>query len=186
MAKKKTKKAGLQLNTLRVARTGFAYVGVFLLATIIFDSWNLLPKELVGKRWIAASLLLVVTAAVWYFARRKSSAQFYTFLVFTLAIAQIAFASFNVYWERGMASTLPILFVIPILTAAALKKRVALLTVTTLSAAAYSASAVLYFFENYGEGYRVQLWGQVFFVSGILFVISWLLMVAIGLRHDSE
>lgn len=186
MPKKKTKKANLQLNTLRVARTGFAYVGVYLLATIIFDSWNLLPKELVGRRWIAATLLLVVTAAVWYFARRKSNAQYYTFLVFALAISQIIFATFNVYWERGMASTLPILFVIPILSSAALKKRVALLTVTTLSAAAYSVSIVMYFFDNYGEGYRVQLWGQVFFFSALLFVVAWLVMIAAGLRHDSE
>ncbi len=185
MPTKKTNKASLQLNTLRVARTGFAYVGVFLLATIIFDSWNLLPKELVGRRWTAATLLLVVTSAVWYFARRKEKASYYTALVFVLAASQIVFASFNVYWERGMASTLPILFVIPILTAAALKKRVALLTVTTLSAAAYSASIVTYFFDNYGEGYRIQLWGQVFFVSAMLFVVAWLIMIAANLRHDS-
>lgn len=184
--KSTSKKVNLQVNTLRVCRTGFAFVGVYLLTTIIFDSWNLLPKEAVGRRWMAAVALLVINTAIWYFARKKSSSSYYTTLIMTLVISQIVFAGINIYWERGMASVSAILFVVPILTAGALKKRTAILTATILSAAAYSAATVGYFFENYGEGYRIQLWGTVFFVSGLMFVIAWLAMILAGLRHDSE
>jgi len=182
----KTKKYDLQIATIRVARTGFAFIGVFLLATIIFDSWNLLTKDAVGWRWTSAIAVVIVTAIVWYMARRKGSDNYYNTLIMSLVIAQIIFAGFNVYWERGVASTLPILFVIPILTAGAMKKRTSLLFAALLSAAAYSTAAVVYFNENYGEGYRVQLWGQIFFFGSLFFVVAWLAMILAGLRHDSK
>ncbi len=184
--RKKTKQNKMEIATLRATRTGFAFIGVYVLTIIIMDSWNLLTKESVYWRWIAAGLLLVVNTAVWYFARHKSNVQYYTTLIMTLVIAQIIFAGMNVYWERGMASTMAILFVVPILTAGALKKRTALLTATVLSVVAYSTAAVVYFYDNYGEGYRIQLWGQIFFFSGLFFVITWLAMILAGLRHDSE
>jgi len=182
----KSKNSKLQIDVLRVTRTGFAFIVVFLLTTIIMDSWNLLTHESVGLRWISAGLLLVVNTAVWYFARCKSTRRYYTGLVMTLVVSQIIFATMNIYWERGMASALPIIFAVPILTAGALKRRTALLTATVLSAGAYSTSVVVYFTSNYGEGYRIQLWAQIFFFSGLFFVIAWLAMVLAGLRHDSE
>ncbi len=184
--RKKSKYSKLEVATLRVTRTGFAFIGVYLLTIVIMDSWNLLTKEAVYWRWLAAGLLIIVNTAVWYLARHKAKASYYTTLIMTLVIAQIIFAGVNVYWERGMASTMAILFVVPILTAGALKKRTALLTATVLSAAAYSTAAVVYFFDNYGEGYRVQLWGQIFFFTGLFFVIAWLAMILADLRHDSE
>lgn len=184
--KKYTKQSKLELATLRVARTGFAFVGIYMATIIILDSWNLLTKEAVGRRWLAAGLLLIINGAVWYLARHKASASYYNSLVMTLVIAQILFASLNIYWERGMASIMAILFVVPILTAGALKKRTALLGAATFSAAGYSMAAVSYFFNNYGEGYRIQLWGQVFFFGALFFVIAWLAMILAGLRHDSE
>jgi hypothetical protein len=54
-----------------------------------------------------------------------------------------------------------------------------LLTTTTVSAAAYSTVSVRYFFQNYGMGYRVELWGTVGFFSAMLFVLALLLMVII-------
>lgn len=184
--KTKAKKYDLQTATIRVARTGFAFVAVFLMTTIIFDSWNLLTKDSVGRRWSSAIAVLMVTAGVWYLARRKSSDSYYNTLIMTLVISQIVFAGLNVYWERGIASTLPILFIIPILTAGAMKKRTTLLFAAILSAAVYSTAAVVYFNENYGEGYRVQLWGQIFFFGGLFFVVAWLAMILAGLRHDSK
>ncbi len=157
-----------------------------MLTTIIFDSWNLLTKVSVGRRWSSAIAVLLVTAVVWYMARRKGSDSYYNTLIMTLVISQILFAGLSVYWERGIASTLPILFIIPILTAGAMKKRTSLLFAALLSAAVYSTAAVVYFNENYGEGYRVQLWGQIFFFGGLFFVVAWLAMVLANLRHDSK
>ena len=189
MSKRKisrVEKYDLQTATIRVSRTGFAFIGVFLMTTVIFDSWNLLTKVSIGRRWASAVAVLVVTAGVWYLARRKSSDSYYNTLIMTLVISQIIFAGFNIYWQRGIASALPILFIIPILTAGAMKKRTTLLFAAILSAAVYSTAAVVYFNENYGEGYRVQLWGQIFFFGGLFFVVAWLAMILAGLRHDSK
>jgi len=182
----KAKKYDLQTATIRVARTGFAFIGIFLLTTVIFDSWNLLTKDSVGLRWASAIAVLIVTGIVWYMARRKGSASYYNALIMALVIAQIIFAGLNVYWERGVASSSAILFVLPILSAGAMRKRTSLLFAALLSAATYSTAAVVYFNENYGEGYRVQLWGQIFFFGSLFFVVAWLAMILAGLRHDSK
>jgi hypothetical protein len=54
---------------------------------------------------------------------------------------------------------------------------VALVATATLAAAAYAAAAAKYFFDFYGEGYRVQLYGQIVFFGLLFYALAWLLLV---------
>lgn len=149
-------------------------------AIIIFDSWNLISHEAVGRRWLAAGLLLAGNTILWYLAHSKLVApSAYKAIILTLVIFDVVFAGFNVYWERGMASNAVALFAVPIITSALLKSRTTLLAAATLCMAAYSTAAVKYFNDYYGEGYRVELYGTVGFYSALFFVLVWLLMIFI-------
>ena len=147
---------------------------------IIFDSWNLISHEAVGRRWLAAGLLLAGNTILWYLAHSKLVApSAYKAIILALVIFDVAFVGFNVYWERGMASNAVALFAVPIITSALLKSRTTMLAAATLCTAAYSTAAVKYFNDYYGEGYRVELYGTVAFYSVLFFVLVWLLMIFI-------
>jgi hypothetical protein len=170
----------LQSNTVRVTRVHFMYVAAYMASIVVFDSWNLLTHPDVAQRWTAAGALLVLNTVFWYVARMKFSSDFvYVSLVLALIAADIIFAGYNVYWERGLASKSVLLFAIPIFTSATLRSRSALLATTTLSAAAYSISTIRYFNLHYGESYRVELYGYVGLFCAIFFVLAWLLLIII-------
>lgn len=178
---KKNKADGwLQGNAVRVARAHFAFVGAYMLAIIIFDSWNLYTHEAVSLRWSFAAGLLALTALVWYAGRMKFNTQsVYIYLVLALVAADIIFAGYNVYWERGLASKSVILFAVAMVAAASLRSRSTLLTTAALSTAVYSTAAVRYFYQHYGESYRVELYGYLAFYSFLFFVFAWLLWIII-------
>ncbi|MBI4033503.1 hypothetical protein HY379_00710 [Candidatus Saccharibacteria bacterium] len=186
MAKKsKTLNHWLQTAAVRLTRVHFIYIGVYILTTIVFDSWNLYTHEAVRQLWTAAGVLLVINTALWFLVRQNyANKSLYVFYVLALVLADIAFATYNVYWQQGLASKSVMLFAVPIVTAAALRSRSTLLGTATLSAAAYSTVTVRYFFENYGLGYRVELWGNIGFYSAVMFILALLLMVII--RPTSE
>lgn len=94
-----------------------------------------------------------------------------------LLIFDVLFAAMNVYWTRGMASKAVVLFVVPIISAGLSRSRSLLLATTTVSAAAYSIASVRYFYENYGQGLRVELYGEIVFHTLFFFVLAGLLMV---------
>jgi hypothetical protein len=181
MAKKQTPRAGwLQTNALRVTRVHFLYILSYMLGLIIFDSWNLYTHDAVVNRWTLAAVFFILNPFFWYFSRlRFKSDSIYVLLVVLLVAADIVFAATNVFWERGMASRSVVMFAVPIITAASLRSRSILLAATALSTAAYSLSVVRYFFLHYGEGYRVELWGNLFLYSAAFFVLGWLLMLII-------
>lgn len=185
-AKTKNNSKQLQVDAVRVTRTTFFLVVLTLLATIIFDSGNLITRDAVVQRWILACSLLLVNVIVWYFVQITKSTTAILSSVVTLVVAQILFASFMIYWERGMAATSTLLLAVPIVTSGVLKRRRLLLATTTLTAAAYSLASVKYFNDFFNEGYRIQLWGNLFFYSGLCFIIGWTVMVLSGLRHDSR
>jgi hypothetical protein len=187
MAKKQTPRAGwLQTNALRVARVHFLYIVGYMLAIVIFDSWNLFTHDAVVQRWTLAAVLFVLTTILWYLSRLKFSADsVYVALVLLLILADIGFAATNIYWERGMASRSVVLFAVPIITAATLRSRSILLAAAALSMVAYTTAAVRYFYQHYGEGYRVELWGNLLLYSAIFFVLGWLLMVIIRPTNET-
>jgi hypothetical protein len=170
----------LQTTTVRIARLHFIYVAAFLAQTIIFDTWNLYTHQAVSQLWTAGGILLAFNVIVWFLARMKNpSYTFYISVLLALIVVDIIFASYIVWWQRGLYSKAVMLYMVPIISAAATRSRSILLTTTTLSVAAYSTISVRYFFQNYGLGYRVELWGTVGFFSAILFVLTFLLLIII-------
>ena len=170
----------LQTTAVRVTRVHFLYIAAYIAATVVFDSWNLYTHKAVSQLWTAAGLMLVLNTVLWYFARMKfAGTSVYITIIWFLILADIIFASYNVFWQRGLASKSVMLFAVPIVTAATLRSRSTLLAATTLCAAAYSTVSVRYFFQNYGEGFRVELWGTVGLYSAVFFVLALLLMVII-------
>jgi hypothetical protein len=187
MAKKQASRAGwLQTNALRVTRVHFLYIVSYMLALVIFDSWNLYTHDAVVQRWTLAAILFVLNTVFWYMSRLKfSTDSLYVALVLLLIVADIVFAATNIYWERGMASRSVVLFAVPIITAGTLRSRSILLATTALSMVAYSTAAVRYFYQHYGEGYRVELWGDLFLYSAAFFVLGWLLMILIRPTNET-
>ena len=174
----KNQTASIADSAQRATRAHFLFVAAYMLASIIFDSWNLIAREAVGRRWLAAGLLLALNTILWYLAHtRLRRASNYQLIILALVVADLIFAGLNVYWERGMAATNVLLFAVPLVTAAVLRSRVALVAAATLATAAYAAATVKYFFDFYGEGYRVQLYGQVVFYGLVFYALAWLLLV---------
>jgi hypothetical protein len=170
----------LQSTAVRVTRAHFLYIFAYMVSIVVFDSWNLFTHANVSSRWTAAVTLLVANTVIWYFARQKfGSSNSYTFLILSLIIADIIFASFNVYWERGIASKALALYTVPLVSAAALRSRSVLLATTILSSAAYSLAAVRYFYLHYGESFRIELYGDLAFYCATFFVLAWLLWVVV-------
>jgi hypothetical protein len=170
---------------LRITRVHFFFVLAYISSIIIFDSWNLIGQELVAWRWTSAGALFVVNTVVWYLCRAKlKSETFYMLVLMALLICDILFAAANVYWTRGMASKYVFLFVIPIISAGLSRSRSLLMAVTSISAAVYSISVVQYFNDNYGQGVKAELYGEIIFFSAMFFVIAWLMMIAFRRSAD--
>ena len=177
MANKKDNSSDVAYAVLRAARAHFVYAGAFIGSIVIFDSWNLITHEGIVQRWTAAAALLFVTTVVWYLSRGGSrSSLYYKLLAKALITTDIIFAAYNVYLQRGMASKAVALFAVPIITAAILKSRRTILATAILSTAAYTFASVKYFHLHYGEGFKVELYGEIFFYSAIFFVLSALLI----------
>lgn len=167
-----------RFTLLRITRVHYFYIAAYMFSIIIFDSWNLLPYDAVAQRWTAAGALLVINTIIWYLCKSKvKSDNFYKILLVILIFADILFAAINVYWQRGIASKSVMLFLVPVVSASLVKSRSLLLAVTGISAVVYSIVSVRYFFENYGQGFRVELYGEVFFYSAVMFVIAGLMLI---------
>lgn len=185
MAKKSKKQSEQFLSLTRVNRTVFFFIGLAALTIIVIDSGNLIPREAVIDRWAALSVLLIINTLVWYFSS-KESRNSVGILTALMALSCLVFAGYTTYWERGMASTSTILYVIPLLIIATLKSRHALLAMATLAVGTHSLAAVKYFNDYFNEGYRIQLWSNLLLIGGSIFIVTWLIMILTGLRHDSK
>lgn len=176
----------LQATVVRVTYIHFAYVAVYVASIIVFDSWNLFVHTDINNRWMAATILLIVTTIIWYAARLKLSNEVvYISLILLLCVADIVFASYNTYWERGLASKAVALYIVPIITAATLRSRSSLLGVTTLCVAAYSMTVMRYYNLHYGESLRVELYGYVGFYCALFFILAGLLLVLIQPKNQA-
>lgn len=170
---------------LRITRVHFVYILIYMLSLVIFDSSNLITHEAVLRNWTAAGALMVVNTIIWYLCSAKiNSPNLYKVLLIVLIACDILFAAMNVYWQRGMASKSVLLFVIPIISAGLLRSRSLVLATASVSAAAYSIASVRYFFQNYGQGYRVELYGEIAFYSAMFFVIAVLMMISFRKAPD--
>lgn len=183
MAKKK-KQSTLLIT--RVTRTIYFFIAIFALSIVIFDSGNLLTGDAVVDRWTLLSVLFVSNTVAWLIAAQSKSPSIQAILIYLLSGGLLCFAGFMTYWERGMASSSTILYILPILTIATLKNRHALLATAGLAAGTYAFAAVKYFNDFFNEGYRIQLWGNIALYSGVILTSAWLIMILANLRHDSK
>jgi hypothetical protein len=162
----------------RAARVHIYYVLAYALSLIIFDSWNLITHEGIARKWTIAVVLMIVSVAVWFISKQAIKyTPVYTLAIVALIIADIVFAAYNVSWERGMASKSLLFFIVPIATAALTRSRSILLAATALSTAVYSMVVVRYFHLHYGEGFRIQVYGELFLFGFVFFVIAWLMRI---------
>lgn len=180
---KKNQVSDLKSGAVRVARFHFAYVLLFVVQTIVFHASKVITPDIVMRRWIAAAGLLVAATIVWYFAKNKvTSTAGFKATIYALILADIAFAAFNVYTQRGYASKAVALFVIPIFVSAILASRSALFATALLSVAAYSTTAIMYFVLNFNEGYMSELYGEIGFYSTLFLLLAGLLWTLVRKR----
>lgn len=169
-----------------VSRFHFVYVLLFVAQTVVFHATKLITPELLLQRWLAVSGLAVVTIFVWLLARTQTAtAVAYRIAISLLIAADIAFAAFNVYTQRGYASKSVFLFLIPIVVAVMLLNRSALFATAALSIAAYTTVTIMYFVNNFNEGYMAEMYAEIGFYSGLFLLAAGLLWVTVH-KHDRK
>ncbi len=179
----------LRQSAIRVSRVHFAVVLIYLVTIILYDAFGLITDQALLERWLVASGMAVVTALLWYMARsfQRSRSSFYAGLLYSFIVLDIAFASFGVFTQRGMASRAVFLYVIPIVIAALLLRRAAIFATAIIAAAAYSLTAIWYYVVNPSEGYRIELYGEVGFYSALFFIVAALLWDVVRSKNaDSD
>lgn len=170
----------LQTNTVRIARLHFVLVAVFMVSIIAYDAWKLITAQALIQRWTVAVSMLVVTTVVWFIARHTAlSNSVYKLLLVTLVGMDTLFAGYSVYSGRGMSSRGVALFAIPIVIAAVSLSRSALFATASVCAAVYSYAALKYFTDHPSEGYKVELYGDLFIYTSVFFILAALLWTVV-------
>lgn len=165
----------MQILTKKVALIHIYYFAALAILAVIYDAWKLIPPQALLDRWQIALLLLVVSVAVWFTAHQAKKQNIYQFLIAGLVLTDIIVAAASVYQQRGVASLSVALFIIPLLVVTLLKNTAALYTAATLCAAAYSLAVVKYAVDFPGEGFRIEMYGEIIFWSAIFFIVAWIL-----------
>jgi hypothetical protein len=186
MAKKQiTLIAWLRVSALRLSRIHFIYALAIAIQIIVFDAGKLITPNIVLLRWLAVALLVVAATGVWVLAHNKNNdANFYKLLIVILISADILFAAYSVYLQRGMAARAVFLFVIPVITSTVLLNRAAIYATAIVSAAAYFVAAISYFVLNFNEGYKLELYGEVGLYATLLLVLAGLLSAFVKFKEE--
>ncbi|MBA3758023.1 hypothetical protein H0X10_00095 [Candidatus Saccharibacteria bacterium] len=170
----------LQTNTVRIARLHFVYVFTFAASVIAYDAWKLITSQALLQRWSVAVAMLITTTTIWFIARNSArTATVYRSLILVLVLMDIMVAGYSVYSGRGMASRGVALFAIPIIVSGVILSRSALFATASLCVGVYSYAAIKYFTDNPSEGYKVELYGDLFFYGACFFIFSALLWVVV-------
>lgn len=179
----KNNSSSMQASALRVTRIGFYFAALFMAVIVVSDAWNLIAPETVIQRWSLAVVMLLVTTLSWYVLKTTKASNLRVKALLWLQITMyVIVATVTVYAQRGVASRGVVLYVVPIVISAALASRAATYAAATLSVAAYSLASIRYFYLNYGEAYKVELYGELIFYCGVLFVIAALILAALRSR----
>ena len=163
----------LQAKVKKICKISFGFSALFSLAIVLSDAWNLITPTIVLQRWIAIALFTVVTALIWYAVSYKSKSQLYYHLL-TLAqmLVYVITITYVVYSQRGIASRAVALYAIPILLTAITKKRTMIYLTATICTVFYALASVRYFYANYGQAYKAELYVEVGFYCAIFFVVA--------------
>lgn len=184
---KVTLTAWLHTSLQRVAVFHFLFAVGYALQTIVYDGSHVITPELSWWSWTAVGGLTAVAALVWYLAHNQNNdVPTYKRLTFLLVVADIAFASFNVYNQRGMASTSVILYSLAIASSAVLLSRAAVFTAAILSATAYAVTIRTYFTLNFNEGLKAQLYGSMIFYGFCFIVLAGILSALVRFGGNSS
>lgn len=181
MAKKQvTLSKWLQQGLRKISSLHFLIVLAYSAQIIVYDAWHVLTPEVVLWRWLAIGGLAVIIALIWYMAHNSNNdiPTLKRLLAF-LIIADVSFACFNIYTQRGMASRAVIMFLIPIVSSGILLSRAALYATAAFCSAAYVGTAVAYFTFNFNEGYKSELYSETIFYSFVFFLVAAILGVIV-------
>lgn len=174
-------------SVIRLARVHFGLAAAYAVFIIASDAWNLVARQLTSERWLMFGILLVVTTVVWLLARGNvKNDNYYRALVVALILVDIALASFAIYTERGMSSRGVALYAIPIVSSAVMLSRTAVFGTAALCTAAYVMTATRYFYVNFNEGYKVELYGTLAFYSATFFVLAAVLWIVISANRSKR
>lgn len=172
--------SSLHARLRRLSNVHLAYCLAVAGQIIVFDAGKLIPPEVVLQRWVAVSVFSIVVASVWYAVRNRTNQEStLKELIAILIAADIALASVAVYTQRGMASRAVALYAFPIIAAAAINRRSALIASAICSIAAYIATSVAYFVLHFNEGYKLELYGETGFYSVCLLIFAFALWAVV-------
>ena len=167
----------------RLARINFALLAAFAVFTIIFDGGNVITRERVYDRWMATGVLFIVFALFWIVVKKATSRNHVFAALLGCVLAELCLAGFMTYWERGMASTSTLLYLVPIASIATAKSRTYTMGTALFATATYMIAATKYFYDFFNEGYRVQLYGEIFFYGAVFLITGWIIA---GLAHAAK
>lgn len=168
---------------LTAVKAHFLLAGAYIAQLILFDASKLIPPEVVKERWLSVALFVVAIALIGYLVKiNPYRTKLHRILILVLATIDMAFASHNVYLTRGMASRAVVLFIVPLCVVALLMSLSALLMTATVCAAVYITTCVSYFVNNFNEGYKVELYGEVGLYSASFYVFAYLLWAVVKNR----
>ena len=180
----KQKSHGLKSSLSRVAKIHLAVAVILAAQLIVYDAGKLIAPDVVLKRWYGIGALAAVSAIALFFSRSRKSDNDLKKILWLLIIADIAFASWSVYLERGMASRAVLLYVIPIISSAILLRKGTIYLTGTLSVIAYIITTNAYFVNYFNEGYKLELYGEVLGYSALLLATSALTWSIIKTKHN--
>ncbi len=167
----------------RIAKLHVIIAMFFGLQIILYDAGKLITPEVVLKRWIITGLLVIAGAICWYLARINDSARVIRNLAWFLIAVDLIVASFTVYTQRGMASRAVFLFILPILVAGTLHRWGTIYLTAVLAVVTYVITAIAYFVINFNEGYKLELYGEVFFYSALLLASASMIWALVRSKH---
>ncbi len=175
----------LRGGVVRVARIHFLFILAIVGQIIVHDASKLAEPRIIMNRLFLAAFLLVVAACVWFVSNNKDvSTPILKYALLALIIADLVVAGFNVYYDRGMASTATLLFALPIISSAILLKRTAIYMTAMLAIAVYVSALSRYFTDFFNEGYKIQLYSTAAFYSAIFLLLAMLLVVIIRFKEE--
>lgn len=175
----KSKSNNLQENALRMTRVGFYFVALYMAIIIVSDAWNLITPEIVIQRWTSAAVMLLFTGAAWYLLKTSKDTARVKIAIWLQIAMYVTVTALTIYAQRGVASRSVLLYAVPLIFSAALASRAAIYATAILAISSYSLVSIRYFYLNYGEAYKVELYGELIFYCGLLFILAALLVAAV-------
>lgn len=180
MAQKQTLTNWLQISSLRLTRVRFVLLAIFVVNTIADDAWHLIPSMTAMDRWVAIGAVGFVNTVLWYASRNNvKSEMYYKTLIYIQVLLDILVVSLLIFSQRGIASRAVMLYTLPLIGSAVLLTRSAIYATAALCVSAYTIAIMRYQYLHPSEGYKIELYGELFFYGAAFFIVAALLQILI-------